>query len=60
MVTAVLQDAALILFLSITSVYHMGDITNACKILLENLKGRDHLGDHGIDKRITLQWVFKK
>jgi hypothetical protein len=38
----------------------MEDVTNAYKILLENLKGRDNLGDNGMDKRIMLKWVFQK
>jgi hypothetical protein len=38
----------------------MEDITNAYKILLENPKGRDRLGDNSIDKRIMLKWVFQK
>ena len=40
--------------------YHMEDITNAYKILLENMKGRDNLGDNSIDKRIMLNLVFQK
>jgi hypothetical protein len=38
----------------------MEDITNAYKILLENMKGRDNLGDNSIDKRIMLNLVFQK
>jgi hypothetical protein len=25
-----------------------------------NLRERDHLGDQGVDERITLRWVFRK
>jgi len=25
-----------------------------------NLKERDHLGDPGVDRRITLRWIFRK
>jgi hypothetical protein len=27
---------------------------------LENLRGRDHFGDLGIDERIVLKWILKK
>jgi hypothetical protein len=30
------------------------------RILVGNLKGRDHLGDLGIDGRIILKWILKK
>jgi hypothetical protein len=30
------------------------------KFELENLKGRDHLKDLGIDGRIILKWILKK
>jgi hypothetical protein len=30
------------------------------KFYSEILKGRDHLGDLGIDRRITLKWILKK
>jgi hypothetical protein len=29
------------------------------KFKSENLKGRDHLGDLGVDERIILEWVLK-
>ena len=25
-----------------------------------NMKGRDHLGDSGVDGRIILRWIFRK
>jgi hypothetical protein len=33
---------------------HMGELRSAYKILVENLKGRDHSEDLGIDGRIIL------
>jgi hypothetical protein len=30
------------------------------KILMENIKGRDHLGDIGVDWKIILKWILKK
>jgi hypothetical protein len=38
----------------------MGEQRNACKILIGNLKGRDHFKDLGIGGRILLEWTFKK
>jgi hypothetical protein len=38
---------------------HMGEI-NACKILVGNLKGRDHSGDLGVDGRTVLEWIVGK
>jgi hypothetical protein len=38
----------------------MEDIKNSYNILLKNLKGRHHLGDNSIEKRIMLKWVFQK
>jgi hypothetical protein len=31
---------------------------NAYKILVENLKGRDHSEDRGVDCKIILEWVL--
>jgi hypothetical protein len=38
----------------------MGDMENAYKILIGNLKGRDHPEDLGIDWRIILKWILGK
>jgi len=41
-------------------VAHMGEVRNEYKIWLENLKGRDHLEDPGLDKKIILKWILGK
>jgi hypothetical protein len=28
------------------------------KVLLENLKGRDHMEDPSIERKITFKWIF--
>jgi len=38
----------------------MVNVRNACKILSENLQGRDHLGDLSVDVRIMLKWILKE
>jgi hypothetical protein len=30
---------------------------NAVKIVVENMNGKDHLGDVGVDGRIILSWM---
>jgi hypothetical protein len=35
------------------------DISKACKILLENLSGRNHLGELVLDVIIILKWTLK-
>jgi hypothetical protein len=37
-----------------------GDMRSACDIWSENLKGRDHLEDIGIDGRIILEYILRK
>jgi hypothetical protein len=41
-------------------VARMGDVRNAKKNWLENLKGRDHSKDLGVDVRIILEWILGK
>jgi hypothetical protein len=38
----------------------MGKMRSAYQILIRKLKGRDHLGDLGIDVRIILKWILKE
>jgi hypothetical protein len=38
-------------------VAHMRELKNEYKILSENLKGRYHLEDLGIDEKIILDWI---
>jgi hypothetical protein len=38
----------------------MGEARNVNKILSENLKGRGHLEDLGIDCRMILDWILEK
>jgi hypothetical protein len=40
---------------------HMGSgILFSYKNSINNLKGRDHLGDQSADERIILNWILKK
>jgi hypothetical protein len=32
----------------------MGEVRSACNIIIKNLKGREHLGDLGLDGRIIV------
>jgi hypothetical protein len=34
-------------------------ITQGTTILIENLKGKDYLGDLGVDRRIMLKWIWR-
>jgi hypothetical protein len=38
----------------------VGDERNAYNILVENLKGRDHMEDLGVDGKIILEWILRK
>jgi hypothetical protein len=38
----------------------MGEMRNAYTILVENLKGRDHSEDLGVDGKIILEWILGK
>jgi hypothetical protein len=40
-------------------VTHRGEMRNAYKILVTNLKGRDHLGDISINGRTILTQILK-
>jgi hypothetical protein len=41
-------------------VARIGEMRNAFKILVDNLKGRDHLEDLAVDGRIILKWILNK
>jgi hypothetical protein len=38
----------------------MGERKGEYRVLVGNLRERDHLGDPGVDGRITLRWIFGK
>jgi hypothetical protein len=38
----------------------MGESRGVYRVLWENLRERDHLGDPGIDGRTTVRWIFSK
>jgi hypothetical protein len=38
----------------------MGERRGVYRVLVGNLKERDHLGDPGVNGRIILRWVFRK
>ena len=41
-------------------VAHMVERRGVYRVLVGNLKERDHLGDPGMDGRIILRWIFRK
>jgi len=38
----------------------MGERRGVYRVLVGNLRGRDHLEDRGIDGKIILRWIFRK
>jgi hypothetical protein len=38
----------------------MGEVKNAYSISLQNLKGRDHFEDLGVDGKKILEWILGK
>jgi len=36
-----------------------GELTNAYKFWLKNLKGRDHSEDLDVDRKIILEWILE-
>jgi hypothetical protein len=38
----------------------MGEMRNAYSTWLENLEGRDHLEDLGVDGKIILEWILRR
>jgi hypothetical protein len=39
---------------------HAACMKNAYRILVGNLKRREHLEDIGVDEKIILKWIFNK
>jgi len=37
-----------------------GERRGVYRVLVGNLRERDHLGDPGVDGRIILRWIFRK
>jgi hypothetical protein len=38
--------------------FDMEEVTNSFKIVVWNLKGRNHVGDQGKGERVILQWML--
>jgi hypothetical protein len=38
----------------------MGERRGVYRVLVGNLRDRDHLGISGVDGRIILRWIFRK
>jgi hypothetical protein len=41
-------------------VERVGERRDVYRVLVGNLRERDHWGDPGIDGRIILRWIFRK
>ena len=41
-------------------VAHMGDRRGVFRVVVGKPKGKNHLGDPGVDGRIILRWIFRK
>jgi hypothetical protein len=41
-------------------VARMGKWRGVYKVLVGNMRKRDHWGDPSVDRRIILRWIFKK
>jgi hypothetical protein len=41
-------------------VARMGEGRGVYRVLMENLRKREHWGDPGVDGKIILRWIFKK
>jgi len=39
---------------------HMGERKGVYRVLVRNLRKRDHLEDPGIDRRIIIVWIIRK
>jgi len=38
----------------------MGERRGVYRVLIGKPKGKNHLGDPGVDRRIIVRWIFKK
>jgi len=38
----------------------MRDRRGVCRVLVGNLRQREHLGDPGVEGRIIIRWIFRK